>query len=378
MRPMFGPSGRLDRAHAAVMGRMHVAHLEARALARETARSEGGDAPLVGDLRERIRLVHELRELRRTEKLADRRRHRFRVDEIVRHQVFGLGLREPLFHGALDAHEPGAKLVFRELTDRAHAAVAEVVDVVDLAAAVAQLHQDLDHRDDILRRERARAFELGAAHAAVELHASDRGQVVAVFREEEPVEERLHGFLGGRLARAASCGRSRPGRPADRPSRRCAASARYRRPGRGRWCKSSGCAGHRLRAASRAPSSVISSFALAITSPVAVSTTFSASARPIRKSSGAAMRVNPACSMSRTCFTVMRLSLATISLFFAMMSKRAVSPRMRSGTSSNSTRSFERWNVSNAKNSFRICSGVSPSAFSSVVTGILRRRSTRK
>ena len=36
----------------------------------------------------------------------------------------------------------------------------------------------------------------------------------------------------------------------------------------------------------------------------------------------------------------MRLSLATISLLFAVMSKRAISPRMRSGTSSNSTASL--------------------------------------
>jgi hypothetical protein len=55
---------RLDRAHATVMGRMHVTHFEARALARQTARSEGRYAALVRDLRQRVRLVHELRQLR--------------------------------------------------------------------------------------------------------------------------------------------------------------------------------------------------------------------------------------------------------------------------------------------------------------------------
>ena len=49
-------------------------------------------------------------------------------------------------HRALDAHQAGAELVLGQLADRAHAAVAEVVDVVDLAAAVAQLDQDLDRR----------------------------------------------------------------------------------------------------------------------------------------------------------------------------------------------------------------------------------------
>src|SRR3546814_3016477 len=62
---------RFDRANAAVMRRMHVADFEARALTRQTARSEGRNATLVRHFRQRIVLVHELRELRRTEELLD-------------------------------------------------------------------------------------------------------------------------------------------------------------------------------------------------------------------------------------------------------------------------------------------------------------------
>ena len=54
----------LDRADPAVMGRMHVAHFESGALARQAPWAQGRDAPLVRDFRERIVLVHELRELR--------------------------------------------------------------------------------------------------------------------------------------------------------------------------------------------------------------------------------------------------------------------------------------------------------------------------
>ena len=181
---------------------MHVAHLEARALAGEAARSQGRDAPLVGDLGERIGLVHELRQLARAEELADRGRHGLGVDEVVRHEVLGLGLREPLLHRALDAHQAGAELVLRQLADRAHAAVAEVVDVVDLAAAVSQVHEDPDHRDDVVGRKRGLAEQLGAPDAAVELHAADLGEIVGVLAEEEAVEQRLHRVFRGRLARA--------------------------------------------------------------------------------------------------------------------------------------------------------------------------------
>ena len=63
-----------------------------------------------------------------------------------------LGLAEALLDRALDAHQAGAELVFGQFADAAHAAVAEVVDVVDFAAAVAQLDQDLDHREDVVVR----------------------------------------------------------------------------------------------------------------------------------------------------------------------------------------------------------------------------------
>jgi hypothetical protein len=193
---------RLDRADAAVVRRVHVAHLEAGALAREAARPERRDAALVRDLGERVGLVHELRQLRGAEELLDRGGDGLRVDQVVRHQVLALGLRQALAHRALDAHQARAELVLGQLAHRAHAAVAEVVDVVDLAAAVAQLDQDLDHRDDVLVRQRHRAGELVAAHAAVELHAAHVGQVVAVLAEEQAVEERLHRVFGRRLAGA--------------------------------------------------------------------------------------------------------------------------------------------------------------------------------
>ena len=222
---------RLDRAHPAVVGRVHVAHLEAGTLARQAARSERRDAPLVGDLRQRVGLVHELRQLRRAEELADRGADRLAVDQVVRHQVLGLGLAEPLLDRALDAHQAGAELVLGQFADAAHAAVAQVVDVVDLAAAVAQLDQDLDHLDDVVVRQRHRAGQILAADAAVELHPADARQVVGVLVVEQAVEQRLDRVFGRRLAGTHH--------PVDGDARgdlvggvvQCAASARCTGPG---------------------------------------------------------------------------------------------------------------------------------------------------
>ena len=56
--------GRLDRAHAAVVRRVDVSHLEAGALTREATWPEGRQAALVGQARQRVVLVHELAQLR--------------------------------------------------------------------------------------------------------------------------------------------------------------------------------------------------------------------------------------------------------------------------------------------------------------------------
>src|SRR5690606_22650287 len=53
-----------DRADAAVVRRVNVAHFEASTLAVETTRPERGETTLVRDLGERVDLVHELRQLR--------------------------------------------------------------------------------------------------------------------------------------------------------------------------------------------------------------------------------------------------------------------------------------------------------------------------
>src|SRR3546814_8977893 len=55
-----------------------------------------------------------------------------------------------------------AILVFEQFADRTHTAVAKIVDVVDLALAILQVHQLLDHGEDVLAAQR-RHREIGRA-----------------------------------------------------------------------------------------------------------------------------------------------------------------------------------------------------------------------
>ena len=142
--------GRLDGTHAAVVRVVHVADLEAGALAVQTARSERRQAALVGDLGQRVDLVHELRQLGRSEELPDDADERRRVQEVA-----GRDERLVLDGHAVADHaghlrQADADLVLEQLAHAADAAVAEMVDVVELDREVAV--EEVGHRG-LPRRE---------------------------------------------------------------------------------------------------------------------------------------------------------------------------------------------------------------------------------
>src|SRR3546814_39990 len=118
--------GRLDRADAAIMRRMDVAHLEARTLAGEAARPERRDAPLVRHFGQRVGLVHELRKLRRAEEFAHRGDRGLGVDQIVRHHGRDVDRRHALLDRALHAQQADAILVLEQLADRSEEHTSEL------------------------------------------------------------------------------------------------------------------------------------------------------------------------------------------------------------------------------------------------------------
>src|SRR5690606_22837984 len=102
-------------------------------------------ATLVGDLGERVVLVHELRELAGTEELFHRRRNRLGVDQVLRHQAFAFGHRQAFLDRTLYAHQADTELVLGHFANATNAAVTEVVDVVDDALAVTNIDQSLQY-----------------------------------------------------------------------------------------------------------------------------------------------------------------------------------------------------------------------------------------
>ena len=204
---------------------MHVSHLEPGALTRQTTRAERRETALVREPGERVRLVHELADSCEEPKnsliAATTGRMLMSVCGVIASTSWVVMRSRTTRSMRLRAD---AQLVLDELADRAHPAVAEVVDVVGEVAGVAvvQLHDVADRREDVGLRQR----EVGAVAAHVDVRLRDRQvealeaelrvllrellrhlvaadlrEVVALRVEEEVLEQRARRVGGRRLAR---------------------------------------------------------------------------------------------------------------------------------------------------------------------------------
>ena len=199
---------RLDRAETTVVGAVHVADVESSALAGQTTRSKCRKAPLVGDLGQWVRLVHELAELGGAEELLDDSAHRLGVDQVVGHQRLDFREAHPLLDRLLHADQTDPVLVLEKLSDRANAPVAEMVDVVDLALVVLEVDEVLHDPQDVLTRQRGLLQREVQPQLVVDLETPHLREVVALGVEEQVLEVREGCFVGRRVT-GGGAGRSR-------------------------------------------------------------------------------------------------------------------------------------------------------------------------
>src|SRR5262245_47513844 len=99
--------------------------------------------------------------------------------------------RHLLLDRALHPDEADAELVLEELADRADAAIAEMVDVVRVADALAHREQVPNHVVEVARREDLLVdpVHLRVAHLDVELQTSHAREVELTLVEEHAAEQ---------------------------------------------------------------------------------------------------------------------------------------------------------------------------------------------
>ena len=92
---------------------MDVANFEPRPFPGQPSGTERGKPPFVGNFCERIRLVHELRQLAAAEELFHGGNDGLRIDQIVRQHRFHIQQVHPLLDTALHADQPEPELVLQ-------------------------------------------------------------------------------------------------------------------------------------------------------------------------------------------------------------------------------------------------------------------------
>ena len=136
---------------------MNIAHFKSGAVAAQATRPQRGQTALVRQLGQRIDLIHELAELRAAKEIANDRRERFGIDELLRRHGFNalIEQRHAFLDEAFGARKPDPALVGEQLADRADAAAAQVVNVIHAAFALLEAEQIFRRGHQILLRENA-------------------------------------------------------------------------------------------------------------------------------------------------------------------------------------------------------------------------------
>ena len=182
----------------------------------------------MGQARQRVGLVHELRQLAGAEELLQRRHDRADVDDRLRRDRVGVLGGQALADDALHPVQADPERLLDQLADGAQTAVAEVLVLVEVILdrltrhrhglgrvvldrlarllghpeQARQRHQLLDQGDDVVVGQRAAVEVDVETETGVQLVATDAREVVALGIEEQLVEQRARGVDRRRLARA--------------------------------------------------------------------------------------------------------------------------------------------------------------------------------
>jgi hypothetical protein len=201
---------RLDGAEASVVRVVHVADFEAGAFAGQSARSERERRRLWVSSASGLVWSMNCESWRRTEEGGDDRVDGAGVHQVLGRHLLGVAQRQALADGAAHAGEGHRELVGEELAHGTRAAVAQVVDVVDvgdgfLAVLVADLAVEepgevAHDGQEVFLGHGARLHRDFEVQAAVHAVAADLSQVVALLVEEHAQDQLAGGLRVGRIA----------------------------------------------------------------------------------------------------------------------------------------------------------------------------------
>ena len=103
-------------------------------------------------LTQRVVLIHELGELRRSKELFDSCSYRFNIDQGLCGDALRILSSHTLTYHSFQTGKTDTVLVLKQLADRTDTTVAQMVDIIWIADAAFQMHVVVDGSDDIFLR----------------------------------------------------------------------------------------------------------------------------------------------------------------------------------------------------------------------------------
>ena len=189
------PFRRFDGAKTSVVRVVNVTYFEAGTLARQTSWPECRYATLVRHLGQRVGLVHELRQLVRTEERVDYAGQCPSINQVHRLEVLIVAHVHALLDGTRHTGQAHAELGVKLLAHGAHPTVAQVVNVVDNSLRITQANQVLHNQHNVLVGQYPRLLVHANLKLLVNPVAAYFPEVVALVREKQLLDNVTGSFF---------------------------------------------------------------------------------------------------------------------------------------------------------------------------------------
>ena len=132
------------------MGVVYISNLESCTVTTQTTGTKSRHTALVGNLSQRVLLIHKLAQSVGTEIGVDDRRDRLRIDKVGRSEDFVVANVHTLTYGTSHTSQTDTKLVEQLLAYSTNTTVGQVVDIIHLGIAVDEHDEVFDNLNHIL------------------------------------------------------------------------------------------------------------------------------------------------------------------------------------------------------------------------------------
>ena len=129
---------------------MYISNLKSGSVSGQTAGTQSGQTSLVGQLTQRVVLIHELGQLGRSEELFYSSCYRFDIDQRLRRNTGNILCGHTLANHTLQSGQTDTVLILQKLTHGTDTTVAQVIDIIVIAQTILQMHVIVNGGQNIL------------------------------------------------------------------------------------------------------------------------------------------------------------------------------------------------------------------------------------